>query len=106
MGVTDFFKKHTRHSTPLFVAGVVFVGVPVLTTLDSGMESLSKLREATAYDWNRMLIKTGIVGLSALGGFMSTVYKEWREEKKRLSETELSIRSSGQTESGKLKTLG
>ncbi len=87
MGATNFFHKHTRGTTPIFVAGIVFVGVPVLATLNSDLEQLAH-SSATFnwYDWIRALVKSAIVGLSALGGFMSTSYKEWRDTKETQNE--------------------
>lgn len=83
MSATEFFRKHTTGSTPIVVAGIVFVGVPVLTTLDTAMENLANRGTTSAYDWTRAITKAGIVGLSALGGFMSTTYDKWRKEKEK-----------------------
>lgn len=81
MGITEFFKKNTRHSTPLFVMATVFIGVPTLINLDSTMANLATQANVTQYDWIQAIIKASIVALTALGGFMNTTYKEWQERK-------------------------
>ena len=80
-GVTEFFKRHTRHATPVFVAGLVYVAVPALVTLDAGMESLAKLGNASVYEWTRVCIKASLVALSALGGFLHQPKEKDKETK-------------------------
>ena len=76
--VTDFFRKNTRHSTPLFVMGLAFVGVAALVCLKRDVELLALKAAVTWYDVIGVLVDFGIVTLTALGGFMNSTYKDER----------------------------
>lgn len=78
--VTDFVTKHTRHATPVVIAGLVFVATPVLVTLDEGMDQLSLKTDARPYDYKKPWIKAAIVGLTALGALMNQAVAERRQK--------------------------
>jgi len=90
MGFTAFIQRHTRHATPVLVAGLAYIGAPFLVTLDENLthmdERLKRGEGMSYYDGWRPWIKASVVMLGALGAFMSREVDERR--KKLVSETE------------------
>ena len=83
--VTDFFKKHTRRSTPVFVSALVYVGGEALHSLSHSLEILSRSGTFNWYDWIHAVVEASIAALFALGAFMNDSYHQHREEKKNLT---------------------
>ena len=81
--ITKFFRKNTRSTTPIFVAGFIAVGVPMLTQFNSDLKHLGMSKEFNWYEFSQALVSMCIIGLASLGGFMSSHYKDWKDEKKQ-----------------------
>lgn len=86
--ITAFVRRHTSHATPVVVASLVFVVSPMVVTLDSETEALSRVNDPTPYQVRRPWFKTAIVGLGALGALCSNAIADRRrrlDEKARIA---------------------
>ena len=95
MGITTFFAKHTRHSTPIFIRGACFVGGPFLITLKAELTLLQHSGDTSVLAWTCAFVQASVIALGALGAFMDRTYSNFREEKKKLTETEFARQRAG-----------
>jgi len=81
MSATEFITKHTRPITPLLIHGLVWVAGPMLAYLEVEMQRLSEKGVIVPLDYWRAFAHMGVVGLLALGGFISATYSDWKQQR-------------------------
>lgn len=78
--LTDFIGKHTRHATPVVIAGMVFVGTAWLNSYDAEMDRLSENPNPKPYDYRKPWVRSAIAAFVAWGALMNQAVGERRQK--------------------------
>jgi len=77
--ITEFLHKNKR--VPILIWAVVWVITPVLEYVEVASQHLCETGHADFTDWLRVVAHACVVGLLAIGGFMSRAYHDWHGSK-------------------------
>jgi len=95
MGATEIIRRELPHLTPMVIDGTISVLCPTLVCLKVGAQALVTAGDTTFASWSILIVcDCGIAALTALGGFRSKAFENWREGKRLRDETDLVTRSA------------
>ena len=83
--ITDFVRKETPHLTPLIVDGAIAVLTPTLVFFLAGAKDLVLKHDDALSSWFLLLGESGVVALTALGGFRSKAYQQWKDYREQVN---------------------
>src|SRR5437870_300621 len=85
---TDLIRRELPHLSPVVIDGAISVFCPTLIVFKVGAIDLVRKGDASFASWALLIVcDCGVAALTALGGFRSKTFTDWREGKKQRDAT-------------------
>lgn len=106
MGATNLIRRELVHLTPVVIDGSIGVLTPTLVYFLACAKALVARGDDSFASWILLMGESGVVALTALGGFRSKTFTTWQEGKRRRDETEAIARTKATTAGDHAAILG